>query len=68
VAVRIALPGGNAAHRTQRTELGIYLPLPRALRATLISADRQGQLMNRLKAATAKVVVQQGQLPDGVAP
>lgn len=68
VAVRIALPGGNAVHRTQRTELGIYLPLPRALRATLISADRQGQLMNRLKAGTAKVAMQQGQLPDGVAP
>lgn len=68
VAVRIALPGGNAVHRTQRTELGIYLPMPAALRATLTAADRQGQLMNRLKAGTAKVTKQQGQLPPGVAP
>jgi hypothetical protein len=68
VAVHIALPGGNAVHRTQRTELGIYLPMPAAMRSLLSTAAREGRLMDRLKAGTAKVTKQQGQLPDGVAP
>jgi hypothetical protein len=68
VAVRIALPGGNAVHRTQRTELGIYLPMPAAMRGLLTTAAREGRLMDRLKGGTAKVTRQQGQLPDGVAP
>lgn len=65
VAVRIALPGGNAAHRTARTELGLYLDVPPGLKGPLATAAARRTLMGALDAATAKVAVQKGEaLPD----
>ena len=51
VAIRFGLPHGCEAMRGRYTEIGIYLPIPPALREALVQSQQRRQLMQTTQSA-----------------